>query len=134
MEFLGSTLIDYECVMNKSISTTFQRRESPILRLRDFWAIYCCLTRQAELERLIAWAEKKRLKNPRKCYQSRLEDERRRIFLFRMRSPKLVFLARWLQRLNSVINPTPRYYRSGSAAGYRMRNLDKPKNRLIVYS
>src|SRR5258708_32327770 len=120
--------------MNKHMTTAQYSQQSTLQNLREFWAIYCCLTRQAELERLIRWAEKKRLKNPRKCYQSRLEDERRRIFFYRVRSPRLTFLARWLQRLNTVINPSPRYYRGGSAVGYRTRNLDKPKNRLIVYS
>src|SRR5436305_9434026 len=120
--------------MNEYITGAPYQGQSFVQKLREFWAIYCCLTRQAELERLILWAEKKRLKNPRKCYQSRLDDERRRIFVYRLRSPRLTFLARWLQRLNTLINPAPRYYRSGSAAGYRRKNLDKPKNRLIVYS
>src|SRR5689334_3635882 len=100
--------------MNKIISSTFQRRENVFSRLQEFHAIYCCLTRQAELERLIQWAEKKHLKNPGKCYQSRLEDERRRIFFYRVRSPKLTFFACCLQQVNTVINPSPRYYRSGS--------------------
>src|SRR5258706_11590540 len=105
--------------MNSNITEAQLHKRDFWITLREFWAIYCCLTRQAELQRLILWAKKKRLKNPRKCYQSRLEDERRRIFFYRVRSPRLTFLARWLQRLNTVINPSPRYYRSGSAVGYR---------------
>src|SRR5437016_2076667 len=58
-----------------------------ILSLREFWAIYCCITRQAELQRLIHWAEKKGLRGPLKCYQSRLEDEMANILLSRSLSP-----------------------------------------------
>src|SRR5260221_2392422 len=105
--------------MNNPVTETYNVQYEPHSKVHEFWAIYCCLTRQAELQRLIRWAEKKRLKNPHKCYQSRLNDERRRISLYTLRSPRSARIARWLLRLNSVMNPTQRYYPRGSAVHYR---------------
>src|SRR5579859_2147017 len=105
--------------MNRYISTTQYHQRSLLLNLREFWGIYCCLTRQAELRRLVQWAEKKRLKYPRKCYLSRLADEERRIFSYRVNAPQLTRVASGLQCLNSILNPTPRYHPRGSAAAYR---------------
>ena len=99
---------------------------------QDFWSVYCALTRQAELERLLHWAKQKRLAGPCKGYQSRLEDEYRRIFTYRVRSPRLTALARLLQHFNKLLFPTPLYFPSGSAKMYRSRRLTRPEKAPII--
>jgi|SRR5579859_2527135 len=117
--------------MNRYITTAPYRQRSFWLTLGEFWAIYGCLTRQAELRRLVQWAAKKRLKYPRKCYLSTLADEERRIFSYRVNAPQLTLAASGLQCLNSILNPTPRYHPRGSAAAYR-RNKNLTYSKMIL--
>jgi hypothetical protein len=87
--------------------------------LRQFYTIFCTLNRQAELERLSAWAARKRLPGPRRLYENRLEDERLRLTRYTLRWPRMVAWAYRAQRLSTLLHPTPRYCRRGSAAAYR---------------
>lgn len=99
--------------------------------LREFYAILCALNRQAELKRLAAWAERKRLPGPRKLYLFRLADEETRLMRHRFRSPRLTAWARVAHRLHCLVNPAPRYPAKGAAAKYRYRN--QTTHRLAVF-
>ncbi len=49
---------------------------STISELQHLYEVFRSLNHQAELERLIEWAQRKRLRNLLKLYKQRLEDER----------------------------------------------------------
>lgn len=91
------------------------------LRLRDFCAVYRLLNRRAELERLIRWAARKRLKGPRLFYERRKQDTEQRLWRYTMRVPQLARYARWLHLLYRLLFPPVRYPRKGAAGGYRPR-------------
>lgn len=84
-----------------------------------FYTIYCALNRRADLERLVAWATRKRRPGPRRLYLSRLRDEEQRLARYGMRSPRLVGWAMAAHRLHALLSPRPRYPARGSAAAYR---------------
>ena len=100
--------------------------------VQQFYAIYCALNRQAELQRLVEWASRKRLKGPRNYYQLCLQDTQRRIFTLQVRSPRLTTLAWSLQYFNTLLFPTPRYFPSGAAKAYRNRRLAYPEKVPII--
>jgi hypothetical protein len=89
----------------------------------DFWKMLYCLNRRAELLRLIQWAERKQLAGPLRCYQARLADVEIRLQRYAIHNPHLTRWTRRFHRLCRVLMPPPRYYRRGSAAGYRRNNL-----------
>jgi hypothetical protein len=82
-------------------------------------AIVCTLNRQTELERLVSWAERKRLPGPRRLYQRRLADEEMRLTHYALRFPRQLFWAHLVHRLSNLISTLPRYPARGSAATYR---------------
>ena len=90
-------------------------------KLQQIYIILCTMNRRAELERLIEWANRKRLAGPRRAYQSRYWDEERRLLHYRVDVPQLVNHARILYRLKCLLAPAPRYYSRGAAAGYRRK-------------
>ncbi len=87
------------------------------------YRMLCCLNRHHELLRLVRWAERKRLVGPCRLYRSRLADEDRRLLRYALDAPTQMRCARWLHRLNQLINPTPRYLPKGSARVYRVGHV-----------
>ncbi len=94
--------------------------------------VFLSLNRQAELQRIIRWAQRKRLAQPLKFYRRRLEDEQVRHARYALISPRAAIVARWVHFLTRPFRPTPRFYHKGSAAPYRTRKLDTNKIRHIV--
>jgi hypothetical protein len=94
---------------------------------REFGSILRAMNRQSELERLVEWARRKKLPGPLRCYQSRLEDEARRVMRYSLSSPSLARWARRVYRLNKLIWPPPRYYARGSAVGYSRKGITGKK-------
>ena len=86
---------------------------------QQFWVIYRCLERRADLERLIVWAARKRLSGPLNLYQTRLSDEEQRLFRHRIHHPRPLWYAHVLFWLMGVVCPPKRYYSKGAAAVYR---------------
>ena len=93
------------------------------LSLHEFCAIYNILSRRYELERLIEWATRKKLIDPRRLYQSRWADEERRLTRVSWRSPRILCLVRFLFCANQIILPTRHYHAKGSAAKYRSQKI-----------
>ncbi|NWG32722.1 MAG: hypothetical protein HXY29_14705 [Rhodocyclaceae bacterium] len=89
--------------------------------LRQFYTLFCSFNRQAELTRLIAWAERKRLPGPRRCYQRRLDDEQCRHARDMLRYPHMTAWAHRAHIVCKLIYRAPRYPRRGQAAAYRYR-------------
>lgn len=82
------------------------------------WSVLRLLNRQAELEQLIAWAERKRLAGPLRCYTFHLRDTERLLFRYRVNNSAAVHGAMWLYRLRRALFPPPRYLTHGAARGY----------------
>lgn len=78
------------------------------------------LERQAELEELIAWAQKKRLKRPLKHYQIRLLDEEQRLAFYNIRHPKLLEFCEWLRVFRAQLKGNRSDFTKGTAAKYRL--------------
>ena len=87
---------------------------------QSFWTVYRCLERRAELNNLIAWATRKHLTGPRRCYQSRLSDEERRLFRYHLHSPRTLRWAQLLFAVKTLCLPPKRHHK-GAAAAYRYR-------------
>ena len=85
------------------------------------WSAFYSLNRQAELERLIQWAQRKRLVVPLKLYRQQLEDEQVRYSRYTMISPRITRFAHIIHFLTRPFRPTPCSYRKGSATGYKVR-------------
>ena len=92
------------------------------LTWRDTASIWRYQCRQADLERLVRWATRKRLAGPRTHYQTLLVDTEQRLLQCQLRHPRLAW---WLRFIFGLITQVfaPRYhYQKGAAAKYRMRN------------
>ncbi len=86
---------------------------------QEVWSIVYILNRRSELERLVAWATRKRLTGPRRLYRSRLLDEEIRLSKYTVMSPGYaVTLAYLVHFSNRLVFPPHRYMRRGAAAGY----------------
>jgi hypothetical protein len=90
------------------------------------------LERQAELEQLIAWSQRKQLTGVRRNYQNKLIDQEQKLFRAAVRSPQLLTCARWLYSVKFLLAPTPRYY-SGYAAKYKKNFLTGRINKTYSY-
>jgi len=80
------------------------------------------LNRRAELQQLIHWSKHRRLSRPKKLYRFRLQDEEIRLSRYLVRYPTLTIWTRRIHALWRSLSPTPRYYRRGSAAKYRVNH------------
>ncbi len=99
---------------------------------RDVWVVYWSLNRQQELKRLLQWARHKQLAKPYRAYRLRMQDEQVRQAQYSLIAPHTTKLARIIHFLTTPVRANPHYPRTGSAAFYRSRRLDKIQNRLIV--
>ena len=83
-------------------------------------SIMANLARQDELVSLIRWAGKKRLLEVKQGYTQRLQHLEERLLLYRMRHRGLVTFCEFLLAAYKQLKPVPNYYKSGSAAQYRL--------------
>lgn len=91
----------------------------------ELQSIVGVLTRRQDLNELIAWAKRRRLTEVRRCYERRLEDEETRLNRYAVQRPNMTRWARMMFGLHRQLKPKPRYYRRGSAAKYRVKNLTR---------
>src|SRR6266536_3422809 len=101
--------------MNKSDTPGFYDRSTE----NSFYPILKTFNRRAELYRLVAWAKRKRLAGPLRLYQSRVIDEERRLFRFRLESPRKTTAAYSVHRFAYILFPPTRYPAKRSARGYK---------------
>ena len=104
------------------MKTYYYRWQTFITTCRQINALLHCLNRQDELLRLIEWAEPKNLPGPCRAYNSRLNEEERRIFRYQVSVPHLMTFAHTLHALKVLICPSEPYYKTGYAAAYRRHN------------
>lgn len=91
---------------------------------QDWMAAYrllWLLNRRVELQRLIAWAERKKLAGPKRCYEKRLNEAEEKLLRYSLRFPGPVKLAFLLHRINGWFFPAPCYLRRGAARDYSRR-------------
>ena len=96
---------------------------------RDWTATYRLLwlfNRRTELTRLIAWAKRKKLAGPRKCYERHLDDIEQKLLRYSLRHPGPAKWAFRLQQISSWLSPPPRYPRPGAASYYSSRYQEQP--------
>jgi len=91
-----------------------------------FWAIYHLQAQVEDLERLCAWAKRKRLSGPFAYYRRLLTETERRLHSHAIRAPRLNHWAYLLCRVKNVLMSPPRH--QGAAAKYRASVIyKKPK-------
>jgi hypothetical protein len=109
------------------LDITTRDRYSYGLMWQEFVSTFCLLNREAELMRLIGWATRKRLSNPRRLYERHLADTQTRLMRVQWRAPGAFTWAQRCQGIAALINPAPRYMQKGSAAAYRQTWVDVPE-------
>ena len=109
--------------MTRIITTLLyqSRWDSHLLTWKDARAIWRYQCRQADLERLVRWATRKRLSGPRAHYQVLLIDTEQRLLQHQLRHPHVAWWLRFFFDLTTLVFPVPRYCRKGLAAKYRLR-------------
>ncbi len=113
---------------NYGVLTSWDRTR---LGWREFWSILYAMNRQAELERLVEWARRKKLPGPLRCYESRLEDETRRVMRYTLSAPSLARWVRRVRRFNRLVWSAPRYHAQGSAAAYSRKSITAKKSPIV---
>lgn len=83
-----------------------------------FWQTLRTLNRRAELQRLIRWAQRKRLKGPLRAYQRRIEGEELELNRLNVRYPGAARWAYRVHRLNNLLFPAPTRHARGAARRY----------------
>lgn len=79
------------------------------------------LNRRSELLRLIVWAQKRRFKNPRRCYEHRYKEAGVKLVQLEIKFPTHYRWASILHIISNWVSPTPKG-RKGIAAIYRTKN------------
>jgi hypothetical protein len=87
----------------------------------DFWAISGTLERRDDLERLVAWATRKKLAGVKNYYKRLLTDTELLLADRNIRRPKLSFWSIQLYFAYRILFPPPSYYKKGAALRYRLR-------------
>lgn len=119
--------------MGKDTTGYFHGQHAYLQFWSNLWNVFRSLNRQAELERFICWAKRKRLTKPLTLYKMRLQDEQVRHARYTLVSPRAATFAHVIHFLTTPFRPTIHYPRRGSAAFYRSQKLDSRKNGLIVF-
>jgi hypothetical protein len=122
--------------MNNNITHSknhYKPNQGPWSTFKTFGAIWKRLNRRAELQRLVLWAERKRLAGPLKAYWSRLADEEIFLAIQSLDHPKLSAIAWALHEVMRITESKPRYHKHGAAAAYRSRRSTKGSSRLLNY-
>jgi len=94
-----------------------------------FWAIYHLQAQVEDLERLCAWAKRKRLSGPLAYYRRLLTETERRLHSHAIRAPRLSRWAYLLCRVKNVLVSPPRH--QGAAAKYR-RSVIYKKSKFAI--
>ncbi len=84
-----------------------------------FWSIYRRYERIEELQRLVAWAKRKRLSKVRDHYIRLWLDEERVQFRYQVKHPAMHRSVRILSTIGEMIFPSHQVYRRGAARKYR---------------
>jgi hypothetical protein len=119
------TLHSSDVILLLIMKSYYYRWQRFIFTCRRINAILHCLNRQDELQRLIQWADRKKLSGPCRAYNTRLDDEEHRLFRYQLSVPHLIGLARILHTLKIFICPAQPYYTTGYAAAIGAANLDR---------
>lgn len=85
----------------------------------SFYDVYWYLNRKRELNRLINWASRKKLRGPLRLYQNRLIDTEKKLLCYKFHSTCLVVWAQRFHWLAGFIRPTIKYTSKGAASFYR---------------
>ena len=101
-------------------------------KCREFYRILCLYNRRSELNRLVAWAKRKRLSRSLHLYKNRLEDTERILFRYRVESPRITALAYRVHQFGYFLFPQSRYPAKGSASGYKVRVSWPERSKPIV--
>jgi hypothetical protein len=97
----------------------------------EFYPILCTFNRRRELRRLVAWAERKKLRAPLAAYKGALAFEDSRLSYIARQSPRLTVAAHVLYAVSTVLFPPLRYLKKGSATSFRrtkIRRLTRDSN------
>lgn len=86
-----------------------------------FWHLYHLWWKVEDLERLMRWAKRKRLKQY-SYYEHLWLETQQRLAGYHMRLPTLSKWAYRFYQLVSLLTPTPHYYAKGSAGSYRRQH------------
>src|SRR6266496_5219365 len=82
---------------------------------QSFYASYYLFGREADLQRLMAWAQRKRLTKPRHAYLNRLIETQTTLTRVHIHSPQIWHFARVCFQIMDRLFPPPKYLRRGSA-------------------
>jgi hypothetical protein len=88
----------------------------------DLMWILDILSLQDELERLVVWSGRKRLKGVKAHYIRLLKDVEMRLSYKRLKRPYLTEVAKWVYCAVAMLNPPPDVYPKGAGAKYSLRN------------
>jgi hypothetical protein len=88
---------------------------------QDYQSAIRLLDRQSDLQGLIRWAQRKRLKHQADYYQSLLVDAERQLARLGMVAPTVLRRALALRRMAALLIPEKRVYRRGAARKYHLR-------------
>jgi len=89
---------------------------------RDFISILDVLSQHSELERLVLWSHRKRLRGVNAHYSRLLQDVEGRLSFRAMQHPYLSEIAKWVYCAVTMLNPPPHIYPKGAGAKYSLRN------------
>lgn len=105
--------------MNEAITVIHRHR----YQLRGFWLDFTTavtlFNREADLQRLVQWAVRKRLAHPRRLYEWRLQETQEAMQRIRYRTPVAFRLAYLIVLIGELLHSRPLYPKKGSAANYR---------------
>lgn len=91
--------------------------------VHNICSILNLLRTEQELESLVLWAKRKRLKDVRKYYESMLMGLQNKILIFRVKNPRVFTLAKFLQVAETQILPRPTYKKGFAKKYQRRRNI-----------
>ena len=89
------------------------------------WRIFCLLDRRTDLERLVRWAKRKRLKGQERWYRLLLTDTERILSTHNMRHPLFYSITILFYEITSSFTPKRYYIRRGAAAKYSVRRTSE---------
>jgi hypothetical protein len=73
------------------------------------------------LERLVQWAERKRLAKIKRYYIELLIEHKNKLLKYRFHCKHMMFWMEWVYCFKVMLFPPPQYYRRGAARKYQLR-------------
>jgi hypothetical protein len=86
----------------------------------DFWSIWQIVERRNDLERLVAWARRKKLKGVREHYKFLLMETEVRLAEKNIRHHNLFVCATTLNLVFRMFFPSPTSHKKGAAVRYKL--------------